>query len=72
MRLIDKCIYELIADAVDPETHRARLSLAEISEEVGCHLNTAWSATQRLQNAGKLRKHGGRGRRGIEYEVIDD
>lgn len=71
MRLIDECVYNLIASAADPKTRRVRLSQAEISRQIGCHENTARKAARRLQSAGRIKKHGGAGRSGIEYEVID-
>lgn len=61
MSLTDEKIFEVVSRLLaDPEV--LDISFARIAEEAGCHLNTARNAVARLENAGRLRADGGRGK----------
>lgn len=70
MTLTDEHVFEFIAQNSD--NGKARLTLQQIAAAIGCHPNTVWSATNRLQSAGRIRKIATQGRKGgINFEVID-
>lgn len=71
--LTDERILQLIRERADA-TGAAKVSLDELARALGCHRNTAWNSTQRLEGAGRIRQIGGsqNGRGGVVYEVLDD
>lgn len=71
MSLTDDFVHDLLWEKRNPRTNVTRMTLREISDVMGCHVNTAWRAIHRLESAGKIERLGkNRGRGGLKYRVI--
>jgi hypothetical protein len=72
VRITDKEVFSVIKRHADAKTRKAVITVFRLSEIVGCHVNTVTACTKRLEAAGKIKRHGGKNRRGMEYEVLKD
>jgi hypothetical protein len=70
MTLLDDKVMALLSAKMNPETKTVGLKLYELASAIGCHYNSICRSTKRLEKQKKIAKHGGRGRDGIQYQVL--
>jgi predicted transcriptional regulator len=68
MSLLDDRVYEEIAKSPTDLPIR----FMKLAKAVGCHKNTIYAATKRLENAGRIRRKRERRGQPLRFEVLDD